>query len=509
MSADVCLVVEGTYPYVTGGVSGWLHNLIAHLPDFTFHILHLGSRPEAGRSPRYRFPPNVKGYQEVFLSDGSQLRRPSRFRHSAADWALLRSFHESLGRGHFEESLDSLRSVMARDRTGRTASDLVFAAEAWHLLVERYRQTEPSSSFLDYFWTFRSTHLPLFILHQTQLPPARLYHTVSTGYAGYAASLAKLRGGSPLIITEHGIYTREREMELALSGWSRPTTSEAGGQVADPRPEVFQGWWRNMFRYMSQLTYSMSDWIISITAGGQQYQIRDGADPSRLQVIPNGIAVDRFRSLRADPGSTPGSFTVGFVGRVVPIKDVKTFIQAVQIARETILGLRALIVGPIDEDPDYVSECRELVMMMDLAGTVRFTGRANVGDYYRQMDVLVLTSLSEAQPLVLLEANCAGIPVVATDVGACRELLEGATPEDRALGRSGLLTLPASPHETADALVRLWRDEALRRTLGRAGQERVQRFYREEAVYQAYRDLYRRHLDGAPALADKVSTWPG
>ena len=507
MSADICIVVEGTYPFVTGGVSGWVHDLITHLPDLTFHVLHLGSKPEPGRSPRYRLPPNVKGLQEVFLSDGSQLRRPSRFRRSAADWTMLRSFHDALARGQFDESLTSLQSLMAHDRIGLTATDLVFGSDAWQLLVERYRGAAPSSPFLEYFWTFRSTHLPLFILHHTDLPSARLYHTVSTGYAGYAASLAKLRVGSPLVITEHGIYTREREMELALAGWSHPAAPGADGQEADPHPEDFQGWWRNMFRYMSQLTYSMSDRIISITAGGQQYQIRDGADPSRLQVIPNGIAVDRFRSLRTGPAATSGSFTVGFVGRVVPIKDVKTFVQAIQIARETIPGLRALIVGPTDEDPDYVSECRELVMLMDLAGIVRFTGRVDVGDYYRQMDALVLTSLSEAQPLVLLEANCAGIPVVATDVGACRELLEGVTPEDRALGRSGLLTLPASPHETADALVRLWRDETLRHEFGRVGQERVQRFYREETVYQAYRSLYQSHLDRARTETGRETTW--
>ena len=506
MSADICIVVEGTYPFVTGGVSAWVHDLITHLPDFTFHVLHLGSRPEPGRSPRYRFPRNVKGFQEVFLSDGSQLRRPSRFRHSAADWAMLRSFHDALAGAQFDETLTSLQSLMAHDRIGLTATDLVFASEAWHLLLERYRGTAPSSPFLEYFWTFRSTHLPLFILHHTDLPSARLYHTVSTGYAGYAASLAKLRTGSPLLLTEHGIYTREREMEIALAAWSQ-AAAEEGGTTGESHPDVLKAWWRNMFRYMSRLTYHLSEQVVSITAGGQQFQIRDGAEPSKLRVIPNGISVERFHFLRAPPPTDPGSFTVGFVGRVVPIKDVKTFIQAVWIARQTIPGLRALIVGPLDEDPEYVAECRELVVLMKLADTVRFTGRVDVREHYGGMDVLVLTSLSEAQPLVVLEANCAGIPVVATDVGACRELLEGATPKDRALGRSGLLTLPASPHETADALVRLWKDESLRHELGRVGQERVRRYYREEAVYQAYRNLYRSHLDRASVETDREPTW--
>jgi glycosyltransferase involved in cell wall biosynthesis len=104
--------------------------------------------------------------------------------------------------------------------------------------------------------------------------------------------------------------------------------------------------------------------------------------------------------------------------------------------------------------------------------------------------VLVLTSLSEAQPLVILEANCAGVPAVASNVGACDELLFGRTPEDRALGPSGILTAVASPHETADAVVRLWRDPQLRRCMQLAGIRRVESFYRESDLLAAYRAIY-------------------
>jgi polysaccharide biosynthesis protein PelF len=125
---------------------------------------------------------------------------------------------------------------------------------------------------------------------------------------------------------------------------------------------------------------------------------------------------------------------------------------------------------------------------------VRFTGRADVREYYQGLDLVVLTSLSEAQPLVVLEANCAGIPVVTTDVGACRELLHGITPEDQAIGPSGLLTHVASPRETAEAIIHLWRDEALRLRMAAAGQERVRAFYQQEDLYATYREMYRRYL---------------
>ncbi len=132
--------------------------------------------------------------------------------------------------------------------------------------------------------------------------------------------------------------------------------------------------------------------------------------------------------------------------------------------------------------------------MLDLASVLRFTGSADVKKYYSQIDVLVLTSLSEGQPLVILEGNCAGIPVVATDVGACRELLMGVSPEDQALGASGLITPVASPQETAAAIIQLWRDKSLRLRMGRAGQERTQRYYRQEQLYRSYTKLYQRYI---------------
>jgi len=129
--------------------------------------------------------------------------------------------------------------------------------------------------------------------------------------------------------------------------------------------------------------------------------------------------------------------------------------------------------------------------MLNIQDVVHFTGPADVQAYYRQFDVVVLTSLSEGQPLVILEANGAGIPVIATDVGACRELLTGTSPKDVALGESGLVTPVASPSETAAAIVLLQQNEDLRKRMGRAGLRRVRRYYNQEQLYQTYRKLYR------------------
>ncbi|MPZ14504.1 MAG: DUF3492 domain-containing protein [Chloroflexi bacterium] len=501
MIADICLLVEGTYPYVTGGVSQWLHALITSLHEFTFSIVHFSAAPDPERTPRYEFPPNVVKFTELCIhtppgAEGGGFERDE----PEIDWAGIRSLHEFLAAGSDSDGVECLVKHASHASGDAAIHSYLHSKEAWDFLQERYETRAPRSSFIDFFWTYRMTHLPLFALLNASLPQARVYHAVSTGYAGLAGAFAKVRHGSPLLITEHGIYTREREIEIAQAEWiyTEPST----GLWIDPQSQVLKGWWTHMFRFMARFAYDHCDELVSLTRVNQRFQIRDGADPTRMRLIPNGIAIERFGSLRAVRRVDPGPFVVGFVGRVVPIKDVKTFLRAVSVARRAIPHIQAQIVGPTDEDPAYFEECRELVRLLDLADIVHFVGRADVLDYYPSMDALVLTSLSEGQPLVILEANCAGVPVVATDVGACRELLEGTSLEDEAIGPSGLLTAPASPDETATAIIRLAQDESLHQRLALAGQKRVREFYREESVYDTYRTLYRTHLARSSSRAE-------
>ena len=125
-----------------------------------------------------------------------------------------------------------------------------------------------------------------------------------------------------------------------------------------------------------------------------------------------------------------------------------------------------------------------------VAERVEFTGRVDVKQIYPRIDVLVLTSISEGLPLVILEAAAAGIPVVSTDVGACRELLEGSQPADRALGASGLVTGLADPGATAQAILSLARDAGLREEMGRAARNRVRAHYQESDLIRRYREIY-------------------
>lgn len=490
--ADVCLIVEGAYPYVTGGVSSWIQSLITNLPDVTFAIMYIGARPDPQRKALYRLPKNVVELREVFINDVERVSKRKSSRQAPSLWHEFSLLHDAIAVGKPYDTHHLLSVLRRPGFAGLGSSNLFHDRESWDVLVQLYELHASKQSFVDFFWTFRYTYLPIFTIFETALPQARVYHAVSTGFSGLLGALTKIRTGRPFLVTEHGIYTREREIEIVQSDWiEQPQLSY---RAARNRMSFFQEWWFNIYRFMEKMSYDFADAIISITGVNQTYQVKHGANPQKLKLIPNGINVQQLVHLRQQKEQNANHFLIGFVGRIVPIKDVKTFIRALKIASQTIPHLEAYLVGPTEEDLEYFQECQQLVEMLNLTDIVHFTGSADVKTYYSQLDVLVLTSLSEGQPLVILEGSCAGIPAVATDVGACRELLVGISQEDQALGESGLVTPVVSPDATARAMIQLWQDRDLRLRMGRAGQERVRRYYQQEQLYRSYSDLYQEHI---------------
>ena len=91
-------------------------------------------------------------------------------------------------------------------------------------------------------------------------------------------------------------------------------------------------------------------------------------------------------------------------------------------------NVRLHIMGGVD-DEEYAQECYDLVKQMQLDNVI-FTGRVDIVTYMENLDFTILTSISEAQPLSVLESLASGRPCVTTDVGCCRELLEGGPGDD-------------------------------------------------------------------------------
>ena len=181
---------------------------------------------------------------------------------------------------------------------------------------------------------------------------------------------------------------------------------------------------------------------------------------------------------------------VGFLGRIVKIKDVKTLIRAARIVCDACPKAYFMLAGPTDEDPEYFKACQELRGQLGLEENLEFVGLKKREEFLVDIDLMVLTSVSEGLPFVILESFAAGIPVVSSDVGACRELIDGKTTENPALGHAGLITSIAQPEETARALIKLLQNSGLRKEMGKAGLERAKIHYDQDSVVRRYEELY-------------------
>jgi glycosyltransferase involved in cell wall biosynthesis len=494
--ADVALLVEGTYPFVRGGVSSWVHRLIEGLPEITFSVVFLGGRRSDHGPPVYPALPNVRHFERMYLFEEPEQETVPSLTRGRCPMAEVDRLHELLRTTSPDAALDpclrfgDLARLLAEPR-GVTSQDFLHGDEAWHRINEGYRRDCPEGSFTDYFWTIRATHAAVFTVAELarRLPPARSYHAVSTGYAGLLGALLRHRHRRPLLLTEHGIYTKERKIDLA--------TAEHVPGDDDPGASGFgRRLWMRFFQGLGRIAYASADQIIALYEGSRRRQIQDGADPVRTRVIPNGVDLDRFAAIRAVRPRTAAP-VLGFLGRLVPIKDVKCFIRAMKAVVTRYPDAQGWVVGPTSEDPSYARECAELAATLGLESRLRFTGYQPAEDVLPHLGLLVLTSISEGLPLVVLEAFASGLPVVTTDVGACRELIEGRTPDERERGAAGAVVPTADPEAVARAALALLRDPARWRSAQQTAVERVETHYTEARVFETYRQLYQ-----------EARTWP-
>jgi len=487
---DVALLLEGTFPFVSGGVSTWVYQLIESMPHFAFSCFYLGPTRPKRRRLYYPIPRNVTDFREFYLFD-FDVHRSLTTRLSKIDADLIYEFivrAESGDISLFGEIVD----LFSPDKGRLSVADLAYSKRGYEMLERLYERLDSPPSMLDFFWTWRVIYLTFFSLIGTPLPKASLYHTISTGYAGVLGALAKHRSGRPLLLTEHGIYNRERRIEISQADW---IYSESAGSLLlrEGQVDVVRRWWNQIFRFFGLLAYHYADEIVTLSRYNRELQIAEGGDPSKIRIVPNGVDETRIGSIAA----LDKRWRIAMIGRVVPIKDVKTFIRASRIVADAFPTIDILIVGPTDEDEEYFEECVELVENEGLTDIVRFLGQQEMSAIYPTLDLIVLTSHSEGQPLVILEGGMYGIPTIATSVGACREMIEGREGADRLLGPGGVVTGLCNPQETAESIVHLLGDDALRRQMGEAARKRVENSYRRDFLIASYGQLYTRYMERA------------
>lgn len=461
----ICIVAEGCYPYSVGGVSSWVHNLIQMFPEHEFVILAIVANRSIRGKFVYELPKNVTEVHELYLNDD--------------EWGKKKR-HKRMKRKEFR----ALRSLVLNQETkwgvlfywfqklNVSLNSLLMGEDFFNAVLDFYRLNYSQIVFSDFLWMMRSIYLPLFLTLKMKLPKADLYHCVCTGYAGVIGSMAKYIHGSGLLISEHGIYTREREEELIKAKWVKG---------------IFKNIWIDQFKKMSKLAYENADIVTSLYEPARELQVELGCPVEKTMVTPNGVSIERMEGIAGKQAGDEGKIHVGAVVRVSPIKDIKTMLQAFSFAKEKEPALKLWIMGPWEEDDTYAKECFELA---EMAGTpdIVFTGRVDIREYLGRMDMTILTSISEGQPLAVLESFAAHKPVIATNVGNCEGLILG---ERDAFGPAGIITHIMNVEEIAQAILRLANDEKLRLEMGENGYRRVAAEYRIEKMQDMYKKIYK------------------
>ncbi len=483
--ADICLILEGTYPYITGGVSSWIHDIITNLDDFTFDIIAILPSKNYVREYKFKIPPNVNTINNLYLNEindesnkiSSSIKNQNFFNELSACFI-----------GQKELKLNELSSIVnIFDKYKPSLGDFINTKEGWNFFLKLYETFDPDFSFIDFFWTTRFILVPIINIINFIPPDCKCFHSVSTGYAGLLAGLSRLRFKKPLLLTEHGIYTNERLLEIINARWIYDQHIDSIDISRDLSP--LKRLWINLFIYIGKITYYCSDKIITLFKENMRLQIKLGAPAEKCVVIPNGIDCARFNQKRTKIPSAP-DYTVGFAGRIVQIKDIKTLLYAARFVIDRLPGAKFILKGPIDEEKSYYKECRVLAELLNLNNGVIFAGPGDVSGFYKDIDLLVLSSISEAQPLALLEANLCKVPVVSTDTGAVRELIYGADEEDARIGPSGAVVPVKSPEALGLQIIKLLTEPDTNIKFGENGEKRVMRYYKKEDLINKYHKIY-------------------
>lgn len=468
LNMRICFVAEGCYPYTVGGVSSWLHSMIQLFPNIEFILVAIVSNRDQRGKFVYELPENLTQVYEVYLQDldwDYSKKKGHRTHLNRTQYRALRSVILNQ-----EANWEPLFELFQSEKI--SVDELLMGEDFLHLATECYNLQYPQIPFSDFLWTLRSIYLPLFLVMRMGLPEADLYHCVATGYAGVLGSMAKHFYNCGLLVSEHGIYTREREEELIKATWV---------------DGIYKNIWIEQFRKMSNLAYQQADLVTSLYEHARVLQTELGCPEEKTIITPNGINMQRFVDINGKTEEDEGMINIGAMLRVTPIKDVKTMIQAFSYAKQKVPNIKLWIMGSWDEEQEYAEECFALVESLQCPDIV-FTGRVNITEYLGRMDMTILTSISEGQPLVVLESYAAHKPVIATDVGNCRELIYGG---GDGLGQAGILTHIMNLEDIAGAIVELATNDELRHEMGENGYRRVNDRYLIEHMRSKYEGIYK------------------
>lgn len=449
---EVCIISENSYPTSRGGVSEWCHSLIRRMKKVQFNIFSLSAESK----PRYPLPNNIN---EVVIEP---LHSPY-FEDCLTDESYVKSLLQELKLVLLGEPLNCEQIIRLLKKCKFKGEELLGSDANWNTAVKYYKERFSEKPFAPFYLSWASLFYLLYKILEFagNVPESDIYHALNAGYAGLLGCLSKLNTGGSFIVTEHGLYLKERNFELEYS----------------EIPDWLHGMYEKFFESLVRTSYRYADTVTSVCQDHTRLQRGIEPDIKKLRVVYNGIDTKKFHFSKLLKKNAGEPFSIGTVTRITPIKDILTFIRA---AKHVLQKYKAkfYVIGEV-QDEEYFEECQELMEELELEPYVEFTGFQNSLDWYPKLDVFVLPSLSEGFPLTILEALSCRVPCVATDVGGIPEILE----ED-------FLVQKWDPEGLAEKICWLLENPVKSRRIGIEGREMVESKFSLSRMVHGYRELY-------------------
>jgi len=461
----VLMVTEGTYPFVVGGVSSWCDQLVGGLSDVDWILLPIVGG-DTIRKRIFQIPSNVRLMKPLELWSDSRIRTiggraQGRARRDDLPAELLRgllawdadpttlreplvwcrnnptrirhAFRAAVGWDGFLDALEDLRKETVPDAHVMPEMDIPEASELYQTL----------------YWVARCGAMPL--------PKSDVLHLTAAGWAALPAVAEKAERGTPVLLTEHGLYVREAYLG-AMS-----TNATPGRRFITSR----------LARGLTRTAYSVSDMIAPVTPAHTQWERAFDVNPAKIRTIPNGVRNPD------SPTPLPRHDVVVSVGRIDPLKDVHTLLRVAEAVLKERPNTQFLHYGPIGESQEeYARSVQMVYRSLNLGPKFRFMGSTDEPERaLRAADVVLMTSISEGLPMTLLEAMSEARPIVATGVGGVADVIHGC----------GLTTQPGDVHGLTNAVCTLLDFPDMAEEMGIRGFNRVKRKYTAERHLAAYR----------------------
>lgn len=505
---DVAIVMESTYPYLKGGVSAVVHDIVTGNPDLSYGIIHIGWDSSQPMEDLYGMPENVKWARVIFLSmqehrhDFMSVRPKDLNMNSAQRARLSNRLFDALYALSEHRDTEPLWELIDEGLNERTREYPLWAIlgsqEFMHALTVRMPQLNMSLS--ESFWTLRGFFSLAYAVLGETMPRARVYHAHTTGYAALLGAAAARDHGTSFLLTEHNLYVRDtvntlldRNMALSI------TSNDYRTFDVSPEHRAWMAWWIEMGHFC----YPSAEVVTYLYPTAITEAAELGADIDKSVVLPNGMIIEEFEEkyhkrqaaverIAADPSEH--TWKLVYIARVVPIKGLMDLLSSMDLLRKAgFPNLHLDVLGPTEHVPEYYEACLAKIESLGLHDMVTIHGTVNVRDMLDQFDLLVLPSYNEGQPIVVLEAMAAGIPTAGSNVGGMSQLVgdDLDTNDGRTWGACGELLSPGDVEAMAQQIQAVIGDVDRYRSYCVNARGRVEDFFQLHEVMSSYNKLYR------------------